>query len=93
MKEPIKSGDTCLVISGSFGDKSPNVGKRVTVINLVGEHSEFGRIWRCTGNQLTTEFGAVGNESQFAQSWLKKIPQDIHKKKEKSFILSCGKNS
>ena len=56
MQEPIKSGDLCEVVSGSFGEKSPNVGKRVTVINLVGEHSEFGRIWRCAGNQLTTEF-------------------------------------
>ena len=88
MQEPIKSGDTCLVISGSFGDKSPNVGKRVTVINLVGEHSEFGRIWRCGGNQLTTEFGAVGNESQFAQSWLKKLPPETPKSRERQKELS-----
>ena len=74
MQEPIKSGDECLVISGVFGDKSPNVGKKVKVVNLVGEHSEYGRIWRCVGSQLTTEFGAVGTESQFAQSWLQKMP-------------------
>jgi hypothetical protein len=74
MNEPIKSGDRCEVIAGALGDKGPNVGKRVTVGALRGEHSEYGRIWRCHGEGLVTEFGALGNEADFAQSWLRKLP-------------------
>lgn len=74
MNEPIKSGDRCEVIAGALGDKGPNVGKRVTVGSLRGEHSEFGRIWRCHGEGLVTEFGALGNEADFAQAWLRKLP-------------------
>ena len=74
MNDPIKSGDRCEVIAGALGDKGPNVGKRVTVGSLRGEHSEFGRIWRCHGEGLVTEFGALGNEADFAQAWLRKLP-------------------
>lgn len=72
--EPIKTNDPCEVISGVFGEQSPNVGKRVTVIEFRGDHSEYGRIWLCAGENLTTEYGGVGTEAQFAQSWLKKLP-------------------
>lgn len=74
MQEPIKSGDRCEVIAGALGREGPNVGKHVIVGELRGEHSEHGRIWRCHGEGLVTEFGAFGNEADFAQSWLRKLP-------------------
>lgn len=74
MTEPIRSGDLCEVVAGALGVQGPNVGKRVIVRNLRGEHSIFGRVWRCEGHGLVTEFGAKGSEADFAQSWLRKIP-------------------
>ncbi len=74
MNEPIKAGDLCEVIAGALGQQGPNVGKRVTVLELRGEHSQFGRIWRCSGVDLTTEYGARGTQADFAQSWLRKLP-------------------
>lgn len=74
MNEPIKTGDECTVIYGALGDKGPNIGKRVKVISLRGEHSEHGRIWRCSGEGLVTEYGVRGIYMDFAQSWLQKIP-------------------
>jgi hypothetical protein len=74
MNEPIKSGDLCEVIAGVLGNKGPNVGKQVTVGQVRGEHSEHGRIWRCRGEGLVTEYGALGTEADFAQSWLRKLP-------------------
>jgi hypothetical protein len=74
MNEPIKSGDRCEVIAGALGNKGPNVGKQVTVGEVRGEHSEHGRIWRCYGEGLVTEFGAFGTQADFAQAWLRKLP-------------------
>jgi hypothetical protein len=76
MQEPIKSGDRCEVIAGALGNEGPNIGKQVTVGALRGEHSEHGRIWRCHGQGLVTEYGALGTEADFAQSWLRKLPPD-----------------
>lgn len=91
MNEPIKSGDRCEVIAGALGDKGPNVGKRVTVGQLRGEHSEYGRIWRCHGEGLVTEFGALGNEADFAQSWLRKLPPgEVPPKVEQSEKVTSG---
>lgn len=74
MNEPIKSGDLCEVIGGALGSAGPNIGKRVTVGQLRGDHSLHGRIWRCHGEGLVTEYGALGNEADFAQGWLRKLP-------------------
>lgn len=76
MNEPIKSGDRCEVIAGALGSQGPNIGKQVTVGSLRGEHSEHGRIWRCHGEGLVTEYGALGTEADFAQSWLRKLPPE-----------------
>ena len=76
MNEPIKSGDRCEVIAGALGTEGPNVGKHVTVGQLQGEHSVHGRIWRCHGEGLVTEFGALGSQADFAQSWLRKLPPE-----------------
>jgi len=73
MQEPIKVGDMCVVIDGALGEKSPNVGRIVSVRALKGEHSVFGRIWQCEGVSLVTEYGATGMFADFAACWLKKI--------------------
>lgn len=77
MNEPIKTGDRCEVIAGALGPSGPNVGKFVTVGQVRGEHSEHGRIWRCHGDGLVTEYGAVGNQADFAQAWLRKLPPEM----------------
>ena len=74
MSEPIKTGDRATIIAGALGDKGPNVGKRVTVGALRGEHSQHGRIWRVHGEGLTTEYGATGTEVDCAAAWLRKDP-------------------
>jgi len=72
MSEPIKTGDTAIIIRGALGASGPNVGKRVRVGLLQGEHSVHGRIWRVHGSGLVTEYGAVGDELDCAASWLLK---------------------
>lgn len=71
--KPIQKGDAAEIIAGALGDKGPNIGKRVTVGMLQGEHSQHGRIWRVHGEGLVTEYGAVGTELDCAQSWLRKL--------------------
>lgn len=76
MNEPIKAGDLAEVISGKYGTASPNIGLIVSVVSLQGEHSLYGRIWRCEA-----EYGEAGQPGiavppgylDFAQDWLKKI--------------------
>lgn len=78
MKEPIKAGDLCEVVDGALGSGGPNIGKRVEVCSLQGEHSVYGRIWRCRGKDLVSEYGGKGITADFAQSWLRKIePEDM----------------
>ena len=69
----IYAGALCRVIGGTDG---LNVGKTVRVASLQGEHSKYGRIWRCTAHecQLVTEYGAVGIAADFAQDWLEPLP-------------------
>lgn len=81
---PIQSGDKAIIIMGALGDKGPNIGKQVTVGTLRGEHSQYGRIWRVYGANLTTEYGAMGSELDCAQSWLQKIEPPPVKPKEKA---------
>lgn len=92
-KEPIKADDLCHVISGLNGTASPNIGLVVLVINLQGEHSQYGRIWRCEA-----EYGEKGNPGidvppghlDFAQIWLKKIepPPLPAKEQTKDLVLT-----
>ena len=87
MSESIKSGDHAIIIEGALGTTGPNVGKRVRVGLLQGEHSVYGRIWRVHGEGLTSEYGATGNEMDCAQEWLRKIdppegPAQSEKRKE-----------
>lgn len=88
MTEPIKAGDTCIVIGGASGSHDEaNRGRRVIVLSAQGEHSRFGRIWRCrTQDGLPLKIihgifvneGSVGvNEGDFAASWLQKADPQV----------------
>lgn len=75
----IRRGDKARIIRGALGDKSPNVGKVVTVGYLQGQHSIHGNIWRVHGEGLVTEFGGMGTELDCAQSWLQKLEPETPK--------------
>jgi hypothetical protein len=74
---PIESGDLCEVIAAALGLRGPNIGRLVIVKELRGEHSKFGRIWRCEADGLITECGVIGTQADFAQSWLRKLPPTV----------------
>ena len=86
MTEPIKAGDLCEVIDGAKGKNSPNIGLVVRVLSFMGEHSQYGRIWRCEAEYA--ELHQAGRDvppgaADFAQDWLRKIQppkqQEINK--------------
>lgn len=92
MREPIKAGDKCLVVSGLWRSKSPNIGLTVTVGLYLGEHSQHGHIWHCTGDGIK-QLSDIGtyvttNEGDFTASWLQKIEPPPAKHKAKSRELS-----
>lgn len=67
----IKTGDIATVINSIDG---ASVGITVVVGEYQGEHSKYGRIWRCKSKDtIVTEFGGFGNEADFAEDWLMKI--------------------
>ena len=79
MIEPIKAGDRAEVIDGLQGKASPNLGLIVKVRACVGEHSRFGRIWRCEAEYAQRGqlgMNVPGGMADFAQSWLKKLPPE-----------------
>jgi hypothetical protein len=88
MNEPIKVGDKCTVIGGLARGKSPNIGLVVDVVSLQGEHSQHGRVWRCTGTNIKQladngMFVKTG-WADFPQSWLQKVDEVEPKQKTKS---------
>lgn len=83
MNEPIKSGDECIIVNGATGPRCQvNLGRRVIVGTMRGEHSRFGRIWRCVSldgkpflrvDGCFVDDGCIGgNEADFASAWLQK---------------------
>lgn len=79
MNEPIKFGDKCVVVNGMTRHKSPNIGKLVTVGGVRGEHSVYGRVFRCEGEgvvQLDENSGEYVqmNWADFPACWLQKVP-------------------
>jgi len=75
----IKSGDLAEVIGGMNGTASPNLGLIVRVLQFRGEHSQFGRIWRCEAEYAELGQPGVGcppGQADFAQDWLRKLPPD-----------------
>lgn len=73
MQEPLKKGDLAEVIDGALGPRGPNIGKTVTVGVSMGEHSQYGRIVRCHGSMLISEYGVITDNLDFAVCWLRKI--------------------
>lgn len=76
--EPIKAGDNAIIVAGFSRHKSPNIGKTVKVISLVGDHSQYGRTWRCTGDIIyqmddSGNFVNVG-WADIPAAWLQKMP-------------------
>ena len=78
MNEPIKAGDDAEVIAGLGQQKSPNLGLKVKVLSAQGEHSRYGRIWRCEGDGVTQlSDGGTYVETgwaDFPAAWLRKLP-------------------
>lgn len=73
---PIKAGDLAEVISGVRGLNSPNRGLIVRVLSQRGDHSQYGRMWRCEAQYAELTQPGVNvppGVADFAQSWLKKI--------------------
>lgn len=78
MSEPIKAGDLCIVCGGLGGARSPNLGLHVHVVSLRGEHSRFGRVWRCEAPEIQQLSDSGTYETtgwaDFPVAWLKKVP-------------------
>jgi len=79
MKEPIKAGDKCEVISGLGRHKSPNLGLVVTTESRTGEHSLHGVVWRCTSPDLV-QLNDGGGYVKFGWAdipvaWLRKLDE------------------
>lgn len=74
MIKPISKGDVCRVIDGVLKQKSPNIGKLVTVVSLQGNHSKLGVIWKCTGQGLQAfDSDTKSSTADFPAIWLKRI--------------------
>lgn len=97
MNQPIKSGDACIVVGGALGGrKQLNHGREVIVMIVRGEHSEFGRIWRCRSKDGKpfvrqdpySHQDVPADQADFAASWLQKIepdappPKSVQREKE-----------
>ena len=72
MKQPIQAGDACKVI---YPDSS-NYGKTVVAVSFQGEHSKWGRMWRCSGENLEhhkpRDGGFLLDWADFPAAWLEK---------------------
>ncbi len=86
---PLGHGDLCVVINGLAGDKSPNLGKFVTIKHRVYgaygmDHTKHGPIYTCSGKDLVqlTDAGTYINtpEADFPGIWLKRIDPELMKK-------------
>ncbi|MES2973384.1 MAG: hypothetical protein V4757_07235 [Pseudomonadota bacterium] len=79
MTEPITSSDRCEVVDGLLGKNSPNIGLVVIARQYMGDHSRFGRMWRCetehaVNGYLGMECDCPPGMQDFAQAWLRKLP-------------------
>lgn len=73
-----KVGDICLVIGGALNAKNIGAKVRVLRVNEHDAHSKLGNMYHCIGidRELITEYGVIGREADFAESWLMKIEPD-----------------
>jgi len=66
-----KQGDLAEIVQSVDG---ASVGKIVQCISYIGDHSQYGPIWRVRAKDiLVTEFGGVSNEADVPDAWLKPI--------------------
>ena len=86
MKQPIKAGDLAIIINSVDGPTGHSVGKIVTVGKMVGEHSQYGIIWKVHGQNLISEYGGVGDSVDCPAIWLKKIEPPPAPGKTKSVV-------
>lgn len=94
---PLSNGNVCLVISGLARDKSPNIGKIVTIDKrIMGDfgmdHTQFGPIYSCIGKDLLLLNDAGGytptSKLDMAGIWLQRIdPPKLVKELEKALEL------
>ena len=67
----VKQGDLAEVVQSVDGH---SVGMIVQVVQFMGEHSQYGPIWRCRSrDDIVTEYGAVGKTADFADDWLRPL--------------------
>ena len=86
MEAPLKAGDKAVVIDGVLKAKSPNLGKQVTVIAVVGEHSKLGRIYRCQGENLVDFAGSIHHTADFPRPWLKLLKEGEDKLERETLL-------
>jgi len=67
-----KSGDIAVIVHSPL---QMNLGKLVDVVTLMGNHSEFGPIWRirAKGRSLVTDLGIVCAACDIPDAWLRPI--------------------
>ena len=78
MNEPIHAGCLAEVIDGLTGAASSNIGLIVRVVQYVGDEKTYGRIWRCEaefGERIQPRPNIPAGLVDFAQSWLRKLPE------------------
>lgn len=79
---PLSSGDVCIIINGLGKEKSPNIGKLVTISkrlygNFGMDHRDFGPIYSCVGKDLYKLSDSGGyiatNTADLPGIWLERI--------------------
>lgn len=75
MVKEVKQGVLCEVVGGAL-HPPVNAGKIVKVASYQGEHSLHGPIWRCSGDGLVTEYGVKAIAMDFAEDWLRPLPDE-----------------
>lgn len=73
----LKHGQLCEVVGGVLCP-SPNLNAIVEVTAYAGEHTLHGPIYRCKGHgkDLVSELGVIAIALDFAEDWLRPIPDD-----------------
>lgn len=103
MSKPISAGDVCIITRGLTLNKSPNVGKIVTVRQrILGEHgldhSKFGPVVRVEGPEVY-QMNDVGNFinlkwADIPVAWLKRIdPPKLNSDKELATTLDSDEEA
>ena len=89
MSSVFKSGDLAVVVSGSRGTDSPNIGLVVKLIERDGFHSVHKNIWLCESRDAIPNMAihSLRKHLHFAEAWLKKYEPPPVKSQEKKVEL------